>query len=65
MLPTARARERRGAILLSYEKVMRKVRVQAMIVGTGGQVFIRLGTPNERDGQRDRGPDEGTMVRVA
>jgi hypothetical protein len=42
--------------------------VQAIIVGTGGQFLIRLGPPNEWDGQRDRqglrGAEDGTMVRV-
>ena len=38
-----------------------RIRVQA-IVGTGGHFLIRLGSQNERDGQRDRGPEDGTMV---
>jgi len=42
-------------------RVPSKIRVQA-IVGTGGHFLIRLGSQNERDGQRDRGPEDGTMV---
>jgi hypothetical protein len=38
------------------------IRVQA-IVGTGGHFLIRLGSQNEWDGQRDRGPEDGTIVK--
>ena len=41
--------------ILAGRKFNSTVRVRAIIVGTGVQVLIRLGTPNERDGQRDRG----------
>jgi hypothetical protein len=47
---------------------MARVQVRGIIVGTGGQVFISLGTPNVRGGQRDRGvlrgSEEGTRVPV-
>ena len=33
------------------------------IVGTGGHFLIRLGSQNEWDGQRDRGPEDGTIVK--
>ena len=39
------------------------IRVQAIIVGTGGHFLIRLGSQNEWDGQRDRGPEDGTIVK--
>ena len=39
------------------------VRVQAIIVGTGGHFLIRLGSQNEWDGQRDRGAEDGTIVK--
>jgi len=39
------------------------VRVQAIIVGTGGHFLIRLGSQNEWDGQRDKGPEDGTIVK--
>jgi hypothetical protein len=38
------------------------IRVQA-IVGTGGHFLIRLRPQNEWDGQRDRGPEDGTIVK--
>ncbi len=40
-----------------------RLRVQAIIVGTGGHFLIRLGSQNEWDGQRDRGPEDGTIVK--
>ena len=47
---------------------MARVQVRGIIVGTGGQVFISLGTPNVRGGQRDRGvlrgSEAGTRVPV-
>jgi hypothetical protein len=39
------------------------IRVQAIIVGTGGHFLIRLRPQNEWDGQRDRGPEDGTIVK--
>ena len=39
------------------------IRVHAIIVGTGGHFLIRLGSQNEWDGQRDRGPEDGTIVK--
>ena len=33
------------------------------LVGTGAHILIRLGSQNEWDGQRDRGPEDGTIVK--
>ena len=33
------------------------------LVGTGGHFLIRLRPQNEWDGQRDRGPEDGTIVK--
>jgi hypothetical protein len=37
--------------------------VKKALVGTGGHFLIRLGSQNEWDGQRDRGPEDGTIVK--
>jgi hypothetical protein len=34
-----------------------------MNMNTGGHFLIRLGSQNEWDGQRDRGPEDGTIVK--
>ena len=37
--------------------------INAIIVGTGGHFLIRLASQNEWDGQRDRGAEDGTIVK--
>ena len=53
---------------ISPEGVWHRSRFQSAsvcvcVVGTGGHFLIRLGSQNEWDGQRDRGPEDGTIVK--